>query len=184
MQTRARQIAREAILRFTAAPPAPEQPRRQPDQQRHAAEQPFKRTAFHLRRNVDSGARKNARQKVKRRPEQAANDIRREEFTHRQIEHSRHHRHQRARRPDKAPDENGKHAVLMQRVFGFIEQRLMFFQEGPAVQRLFKAPAEPERDPVAKEAANNPRRPGLIEIDLAAADERAQRRHQHGAGQQ
>jgi len=72
----------------------------------------------------------------------------------------------------------------MQRVFGFIEQRFMFFEECPAMQRLFKAPAEPERDPVAEQAANNSHGPGLIEIDLAAADKRAQGGHQHGAGQQ
>ena len=138
---------------------------------------------MHTVRNIDGSAREDPRQEVERRPEDAADNVRHHEFRDGQIQHPRHHRHQRTRWPDKAADEDGKHAVLMQRMLGFIQQGFVLFHERPAVQRLLKAPAQPEGDPVAEQAADNPGQPRLPEINLAAANQRPKPCHHHGAGQ-
>lgn len=42
-------------------------------------------------------------------------------------------------RANEAPDQNGRHAVLVQGVLGFVEQRFVLLQERPAVQGPLKA---------------------------------------------
>ncbi len=183
-QASAGKIARQAIdIRFRAAPQTPAQPCRQPQQQRCTQQQPLKLTALHTVRNIDGRTREDPRQEVERRPEDAADNIRHYEFCDRQIQHPGDHGNQRTRGADKAADENGKHAVLVQRMLGFIQQGFVLFHERPAVQRLLKAPAQPEGDPVAQQTADDPGQPRLPEIDLTAANQRAKPCHHHGAGQ-
>ncbi len=67
------------------------------------------------------------RQEVERRPEDAADDIRHHKLRDGQIQHPGHHRHQRTRWANEAPHEDGEHAVLVQRMLGFIQQRFVFF---------------------------------------------------------
>ncbi|MOA38511.1 hypothetical protein D3C78_1602040 [compost metagenome] len=74
--------------------------------------------------------------------------------------------------------------MLMQRVLGLVEHRLVLFQERPAVQRPLERAADKVGDPVPQQATDDPRRPGIIEVHLAAADQRADAGHHHRTGQQ
>ena len=96
---------------------------------------------------ISIAAPADTRQEVERRPEDAADDIRHHKLRDGQIQHPGHHRHQRTRWANEAPHEDGEHAVLVQRMLGFIQQRFVFFMNDQ-VQRLLKAPAQPEGDPV------------------------------------
>ena len=57
------------------------------------------------------------------------NNIGQNKLRHREIEHAGDHRHQRSVGPNKAADKNRDHAVLMQRMLGFIQQRLCFLHK-------------------------------------------------------
>ena len=74
-------------------------------------------------------------------------------------------------------------SVLMQRMLGFIQHRLVLFQERPTVQRPLESPADKVGDPIPQQTTDNARPPGHIKVHLSAADQCANAGHHHRARQ-